>query len=39
LAALHLAEEAEQLPPDEAVMVVEALEGASQGLVRARAGS
>jgi adenine-specific DNA-methyltransferase len=39
LAALHLAEEAEELPPDEAAMVVEALEGASQGLVGARAGS
>jgi adenine-specific DNA-methyltransferase len=39
LAALHLAEEAEDLPPDEAVTVVEALEGASQGLVGVRAGS
>jgi adenine-specific DNA-methyltransferase len=39
LAALHIGEEAAELPPEEAVRVVEALEGASQGLVGARAGS
>jgi hypothetical protein len=39
LAALHLAEEADELAPTGRVNTVEALEGGSQGVVATRAGS
>lgn len=39
LAALHLAEEADELSPNDGVRAVEALEGASHGLVGSSAGN